>query len=98
MVEWGCGTDCSQFAIMDLITGKVYGPFAVSGLPGAWFEKHPDKIDHVEGRDSSRLLRVSGCPNERDCGFYDYEIVDGLGLRLLGKQLLPSQYQPRTGR
>src|SRR5438270_10810198 len=27
VAEWGCGTDCSQFAVIDLITGAVYGPF-----------------------------------------------------------------------
>jgi len=94
--EWGCGTDCSQFAVVDVITGKVYGPFLVTGLPWDWVQEHREKIDHVEVRSNSRLLRVNGCPNASDCGFYDYEIADGVGLKLLRKELLPSKYQPPT--
>jgi hypothetical protein len=44
-------------------------------------------------RPSSRLLKINGCPNERNCGFYDYEMVDGKGLRLIQKRLLPKEFQ-----
>ena len=29
-----------------------------------------------------------------DCGFYDYAMVDGKGLSLIRKELLPKQFNP----
>lgn len=93
--QWGCGTDCSQFAVVDSISGRVYGPFAVSGMPGSWLEDHNGAgAEHVEFEPNSRLLKVNGCPNERDCGFYDYVIEDDKGLTLMRKELLSTKYQP----
>lgn len=93
---WGCGTECNQFAIVDSITGAVYdAPFSVIELPMAWEESH-NKQDHerMEFHPDSRLMRFNMCPNEKDCGFYDYVMVDGKGLKLVRKKLLPAQYQP----
>lgn len=94
--RWGCGTSCNQFAIADSVTGTVYDvPFAVVQFPGAWFDKHKmDTYKRMEFYPSSRLMKISGCPNERDCGFYDYVMVEGRGLELVRKELLPKQYQP----
>lgn len=87
--QWGCGTDCSQFAVVGSITGRVHGPFTVSGMPGRWLEDHRNAgLDRIQFKPSSRLLKVNGCPDERDCGFYDYLIEDGKGLTLLRKELL----------
>jgi len=92
--QWGCGSDCSQFAVVDSISGEVYGPFAVSGVPGTWLEDHDSAgLPHLEFTPGSRLLRVNGCPNERDCGFYDYIIEEGKGLKLIQKELLSPKYQ-----
>jgi hypothetical protein len=99
--KWGCGTSCVSFAIADSISGKVYDtPFeAVSELPGAWFDEHPTKSsDWFEWHPNSRLMKIDGCPNERDCGFYDYVMVDGEGLRLIRKELLPAEFQPAVPR
>lgn len=95
IAEWGCGTDCSQYAVVDSITGRVYGPFSVAGLPWAWLEsRNKGDLGHIDFTPTSRLLKVNGCPNERDCGLYDYEMIDGTGLTLLRKELLPHEYQP----
>jgi len=92
---WGCGTECVEFVIVDSITGKVYDvPFSAVNLPMNWLEGHGlDAYKKMEFYPDSRLLKFDGCPNERDCGFYDYQMVDGKGLVLVRKELLPSQYQ-----
>ena len=46
-------------------------------------EFHPD----------SRLLKVNACPNEANCGLYHYVMVEGKGLKLLQKELLPQEDQ-----
>jgi hypothetical protein len=92
---FGCGAGCASFYIVDSISGKVYDGFAVEDFPSAWIEHqgrdYPARIQYVP---SSRLLKINGCPNERDCGFYDYEMVDGKGLRIVYKHLLPKDFQP----
>jgi hypothetical protein len=94
--EWGCGTECFQLAIVDSITGKVYDvPFSAVHLPMDWLESHGgyDAYKKMEFYPDSRLLRFAGCPNERDCGYYDYIMIDGKGLKLIRKELLPDRYQ-----
>ena len=53
VVQWGCGTDCSQGAAIDLKDGKV------TWLPGAFgaFERRVFRL-------SSRLMEVDGYPSE----------------------------------
>ena len=92
--RWGCGTSCIGFAIVDSITGNVYDGDAVSDLPSTWTDEHPtESYERMEFRPNSRLLEINGCRNEENCGFYDYEIVDGKGLKLIHKELLPKHYQ-----
>jgi hypothetical protein len=92
--RFGCGTGCSAFFIVDSITGKVYDGFGVADLPGQWIEKQagvpPLRIQFIT---SSRLLKINGCPNEHDCGYYDYVMVEGRGLKLVDKWLLPQEFQ-----
>ena len=93
---WGCGAGCVAFVIVDSITGKVYDGQAVSSLPGDWIDEYkPPSTSPIEFHQNSRLLKVNGCPGERDCGLYDYLVVDGKGLRLIRKELLPQKYQPQ---
>jgi hypothetical protein len=92
VATWGCGASCVAFSIVDSVTGAVYDGFGVVELPGEWEEEHPAP-ERLEYKRSSRLLRINGCPNEANCGFYDYEMVDGKGLKLLRKELLPKKYQ-----
>ena len=92
--EFGCGTDCSAFCIVDSVSGRVYDGFSIVELPISWSQEHPDQpLLHIEFHDSSRLIKVNGCPNEHDCGYYDYLMVDGKGLKLLDRWLLPKEYQ-----
>ncbi len=93
--RWGCGAECSQLVVVDSITGRVYDvPFSVSELPATWAEKHSDHIpERMQFRADSRLMKFDGCLNERDCGFYDYLMIEGEGLKLLRKELLPQEFQ-----
>lgn len=94
--QWGCGTNCARFVIVDSITGRVYDvPFFVVGIRLTWLDTHPsaNADDRLQFRADSRLLKINGCPNERDCGLYDYEMVEGEGLKLLRKELLPQDFQ-----
>ena len=92
--RWGCGTNCNGFVIVDSKTGKIYAGFGVHGLPFAWVEEHGgDAIERMEFYPNSRLLQINACPNEVDCGLYDYEMIDGKGLKLLRVDLLPKEFQ-----
>jgi len=88
--RWGCGTDCNGFVIVDSVSGKVYDGFGVAGLPLTWLEKHGgyDALERMEFRPNSRLMKINACPNEENCGLYDYEMVEGKGLKLIRKELL----------
>lgn len=90
--RWGCGAGCSMFVIVDSITGKVYDGFTVADLPLSWMEKH-EELPRMEFHRDSRLMKFNGCPGERNCGFYDYVMVDGKGLKLVRNELLPKEYQ-----
>ena len=92
--QFGCGAECSAFAIVDSITGTVYDGFTISELPNKWLEKQPgDQPLRIQFVSSSRLLKINGCPNETDCGYYDYVMIEGKGLKLVQKWLLPKEFQ-----
>jgi hypothetical protein len=82
---WNCGSACWDFVIVDSITGRVYETFIDVIL------LNDESIKALEYRPDSRLLKVNGCVNEENCGYYDYEMVDGKGLRLVRKEILPDQ-------
>lgn len=90
--RWGCGAGCSTFVIVDSISGAVYNAFNVADLPPAWIEKHGEQ-EQMEFHPNSRLIKINGCINEQNCGFYDYAMVEGKGLRLVRKELLPKEFQ-----
>jgi hypothetical protein len=93
---WGCGGGCAEFVIADSITGRVYDGLLATELPLEWSDEHKDSPkESIEFHPDSRLLKLNGCPNELNCGFYDYEMVEGTGLRLVRKELLPKKYQPQ---
>jgi hypothetical protein len=93
--RWGCGTDCNGFVIVDSISGKIYDGIGVHGLPFNWVEEHgDDAIERMEFYPNSRLLKINSCPNEENCGLYDYVMIDGKGLKLVRKELLPKEFQP----
>lgn len=90
---WGCGAGCSMFVVVDSITGTVYDGLSVAEPTLDWIEKHPD-YKRMEFHSQSRLMRINGCPGETNCGFYDYEMVEGKGLKLIRKELLAKEFQP----
>jgi hypothetical protein len=94
--KWGCGAGCNAFVIVDSMTGRIYDvPFSLVDLPNAWVEKHADEAhDRMAFRPDSSLMKIDACPNEMDCGLYDYVMVDGKGLELVRKELLPAEFQP----
>lgn len=94
--RWGCGAGCSALVVVDSLTGRVYDvPFSIEDLPDSWLQKHGDEPhDRMAFRTDSRLIKFDACLNETDCGLYDYVMVDGKGLKLLRKELLPIQFQP----
>ena len=90
---FGCGAGCAGFYIVDSISGKVYDGFTVADSL-AWIMKPGNEnTRRVEFYPNSRLFRVTGCPGETNCGFYDYEMVDGAGLKLIRKKLFPAEVQ-----
>lgn len=95
--RWGCGAGCIGFGIVDSITGRVYEvPFSLEDLPYPWLDKHEGEgHQRMDYRPDSRLMKFDACLNEVDCGFYDYAMVDGKGLKLLRKELLPPEFQPK---
>lgn len=86
---------CTLFVVVDSRTGKVYDfPATVVDLPGEWVEKNMgDSYRRMEFHPNSRLMKPNSCPGERDCGLYDYVMVEGKGLKLVRKELLPKKYQ-----
>lgn len=96
--RWGCGSTCVDFALADSISGQVYEPtFYVSGLPMSWLVEQTGTYEppRLDFRPDSRLLKVNGCLNERRCGFFNYVMLEGQGLKLIREELLPKAYQPR---
>jgi len=90
--RWGCGTECNVFVVVDSISGKVYDGLGIADLPFGWVQEHggDDAIPRMEFHPDSRLLKINACqnsPNEEDCGFYNYEMIDGKGLKLLRVEL-----------
>jgi hypothetical protein len=75
-------------------SGRVYAGFGVAGLPFKWLEKHRgEDMDRMVFHPNSRLLKINACPNEQNCGLYDYLMVEGKGLKLIRKELLPEEFQ-----
>jgi hypothetical protein len=95
--RWGCGAGCNVFVIVDSQSGRIYDlPFSLADLPYEWVQKHVgEPHDRMAFRSNSRLMKIDACPNEKDCGLYDYVMVDGKGLKLVRKELLPAEFQPR---
>jgi hypothetical protein len=64
-------------------------------LPPKWLENHGgEDMKRMEFHPNSRLLKINACPNEVYCGLYDYVMVEGKGLKLARKELLPGDGRP----
>lgn len=90
VVGIGCGTSCSFFYVVDSISGKVFNGFQVTD-PLRWLDEHESAdIKRIEFHPNSRLLKVNGCFGEDgDCGFYDFVMLEGKGLKRVHQEQLP---------
>jgi hypothetical protein len=73
VVNWGCGTSCSSFAVVNLKTGKVITPGGISAVSGDHLDSSVDEKFLPDGlqlgwgyrfRLDSRLLVLVGALNE----------------------------------
>jgi hypothetical protein len=78
LTTWGCGTNCSQSAVIDARNGKVFFPRVLEGA-GFGFCDLADDTEPIVYKASSRLLVLSGFKggelekeNSR-CGIYYLE-------------------------
>jgi len=59
LTTWGCGTNCSQSAVIDARNGKVFFPDQLEGA-GFGFCELPDDTEPIVYQTDSRLLVLSG--------------------------------------
>lgn len=78
LTTWGCGTNCSQSAIIDARNGRVFFPRELEGA-GFGFCELPDDSEPLVSQADSRLLILNGfkggdleVENAR-CGIYYLE-------------------------
>lgn len=72
IVTWGCGAGCVQFAIVDAKTGAVYSPRFYVAARMHFDEETQQPDEPLQFRIDSKLLIVSGSPNEKNEGIYYY--------------------------
>jgi hypothetical protein len=75
---WGCGTGCTNAAIIDTRNGRVYWPSQFAGVDARYGDGYSDR--QLDYRRNSRLLIIHGRPGtenenagEVDSGDYYYE-------------------------
>lgn len=59
LTTWGCGTNCTQSAIIDARNGRVFFPRELEGA-GFGFCELPDDTEQFVARADSRLLIMNG--------------------------------------
>src|SRR5262249_22730077 len=79
LTTWGCGTNCSDSAIIDARNGRVFFPqeLSAAGFGSNWCDL-PDDTEWILYNANSRLLILSGFKGgdlEQDgpCGIYYFE-------------------------
>ena len=78
LTTWGCGTNCSQSAIIDARNGKVFFPDQLEGA-GFGFCELPDDTEPIVSQAGSRLLVLNGFKGgdlsveNAPCGIYYLE-------------------------
>ncbi len=91
IAEWGCGTGCVSFVVVNTKSGLVYdAPFGKLPRSTVYLGPPPDLASMgILYRLNSKLLVVVGCPNWKDCARYFYEWT-GSGFKLLQRSSIPS--------
>lgn len=78
LTTWGCGTNCSQSAIIDARNGRVFFPDQLEGA-GFGFCELPDETEPIVYHADSRLLVLNGfkggdlSQENAPCGIYYLE-------------------------
>jgi hypothetical protein len=78
LTTWGCGTNCSQSAIIDARNGRVFFPSELEGA-GFGFCELPDDAEPIVAQANSRLLILNGFKggdlnvDNAPCGVYYLE-------------------------
>lgn len=78
LTTWGCGTNCSQSAIIDARNGRVFFPDQLEGA-GFGFCELPDETEPIVYQADSRLLVLNGFKggdlsvDNAPCGIYYLE-------------------------
>ena len=78
LTTWGCGTNCSDSAIIDARSGKVFFPKELEGA-GFGFCELNDETEPLVYKSNSRLLVLSGFKGgdlnseKTACGIYYFE-------------------------
>ena len=78
LTTWGCGTNCSQSAIIDARNGQVFFPEQLAGS-GFGFCEFPDETEPIVYKANSRLLVLNGFKGgdlsleNAPCGIYYLE-------------------------
>ena len=78
LTTWGCGTNCSQSAIIDARNGRVFFPRELEGA-GFGFCDLPDDTEPIVSQADSRLLILNGFKGgdlsveNAPCGIYYLE-------------------------
>jgi hypothetical protein len=78
LTTWGCGTNCSQTAIIDARNGRVFFPDQLAGA-GFGFCEFPDDTEPIVYQADSRLLVLNGFKggdlsvDNAPCGIYYLE-------------------------
>jgi hypothetical protein len=102
VANWGCGSGCTQFAVVDAITGIIYDPPFQDldfhyGLGLAkdpkWANYEPQWLcydDRLAYQPDSGLLVVEGCVSEHQCGRTFFKMnAQGLQQVAFDPDLLP---------
>jgi hypothetical protein len=89
---WGCGTGCASFGVVDLKTGAIVFPPDLTTVE----QVASAPLDHLTYRADSRLLVVTGAPDEdfKRLGIRFY-VIGRKGLRLT-KMLSYAEACPAT--
>jgi hypothetical protein len=67
IIEWGCGSGCIAFAIVDAVSGRIYYPIPFSALALPYQGTATGRAyKGLEYRLNSALLIADGCPEENE--------------------------------
>jgi hypothetical protein len=88
VVTWGCGSDCENFAILDLYTGVAYTLPQVEEISGVIGNTDA----RIEFRENSRMQIVSGSINDSAVQGKFYYLWTGRRLKLIGST--PLTFEP----